>query len=127
MPTITRTTSGMIDPATGTIQSSIDSLRSVFIAGADIQASHINSLLAIWRSFNDHYHQTADYAFEAYGNTAPTATFYDTNPENTSRMGGSEPADVSAGDTITAAKHEEIRVAISSANNHTHTIDDRVY
>ena len=127
MPTINRTTSGMTDPSTGTIQSSIDSLRSSFTAGDSIQASHLNSLLSIWRSFNDHYHTTADYAFEAYGNTAPTGTFYDTNPESTSRMGGTEPADVSAGDVITAAKHEEVRGAILQANGHVHTIDDRVY
>jgi hypothetical protein len=117
----------MIDPNTSSIQSSIDSLRSSFTAGDTIQASHINSLLSIWRSFNDHYHQTTDYAFEAFGNTAPTGSFYETDPENTSRMGGTEPSDVSAGDVITASKHQEIRTSILQSNGHSHSIDDRIY
>lgn len=127
MPTINRTTSGMVDPSTGDIQSQIDSLRAALTSGNTISASHINTLLAIWRRFNDHYHTTSDYAFEAYGNTNPVGTFYDTDPENTSRMGGTEPGDVAAGDFITAAKHEEIRTAILGANNHVHSIDDRIY
>lgn len=127
MPTITRTTSGMIDPATGTVQASINSLRASFTAGNEITASHINTLLAIWRSFNDHYHSTDDYAFEAYGNTYPVGSYYAASPRYTSRMGGTEPADVTAGDTITSAKHEEIRGAITQANGHYHSVEDVVY
>ena len=131
MPTINRTTSGMVSPSSATIQSSIDSLRTSIAAGATIQASHINSLLAIWRSFNDHYHTVDDLIGIAdYGNTNPpgysaSGTFSPVNgSKSTSSMGGTEPADVSVGDLITAAKHEEIRLAISAANDHIHTIDD---
>lgn len=130
MPTINRTTSGMKGPLSSTVQATIDSLRSTFVANTDIQASHINSLLALWRSFNDHYH-TADndlYGIADYGNTNPpgysSAGSYD-GAKNTGAMGGAEPTDVAVGDTILASKHEEIRVAFQSANDHVHTIDDR--
>lgn len=129
MAQISRTTSGMTGPNSSTIQASIDSLRGSFAAGAVIQASHINSLLAVWRSFNDHYHTVADLAgINDYGNTNPngystTGTFNSSN-KATAAMGGFEPADVSVGDTITAAKHEEIRVAFQSSNDHVHSIDD---
>ena len=130
MPTITRTTSGMIDPSAGSIQSSVDSIRALFVAGAVIEASHYNAIFNIWRSFNTHYHQTADYAFEAYGNTASTGTFYDTNPENTGRLGITNYADeefVTAGETILAYDHGILRLRMNQLNDHTHTIDDRVY
>ena len=127
MPTITRTTTGMMDPWQADVKSTIATAKANFVADTVISASHINSLLSVWRRWNDHYHETADYAFEAYGNTASTGTFYDTNPENTGRLGGTEPADVAAGDIVTSAKHEEIRSAVLGANDHTHTIDDRVY
>lgn len=137
MPTITRTTSGMIGPSTGEIQSRVDALRSRFASGNTILASDVNELNSIYIYFNDHYHQTADYAFEAYGNTAPTGTFYDTNPEDTGRMidargyrgsvddGG--PGGVSAGDTVTAAYHAGLKAMFEGANGHYHDIDDRVY
>ena len=127
MPQIERTTSGMIDPSTETIQATIDSLRAPLASGSVVYAATINSLLAMWRSFNDHYHQTADLWSTGFGNTrtSPDGDNYDTNPENTSRMGGTEPADVEVGDTIYATKHEEIKNAMLQANGHFHTIDDR--
>lgn len=137
MPTITRTTSGMIAPGAGEIQPRVDNLRSRFTAGNIIQASDVNELNSMYIYFNDHYHQTADYAFEAFGNTAPTGTFYDTNPENTGRMidargyRGSEndggPGGVNVGDTVTSAYHEGLRAMFVAANGHYHDIDDRVY
>lgn len=128
MPSVERTTSGMIDPSTATIQGTIDGLRIPLAIGSVVSAATINSLLAMWRSFNDHYHQTGDLFGDGYGNTgsyAAGANNWDTNPENTSRMGGTEPVDVVAGDTIYATKHEEIKNAILTSNGHFHTIDDR--
>ena len=141
MPTITRTTSGMIGPDTATVQTLLQNARANFVAGNIIHADHINTLLYAFLVFNDHYHQTADYAFEAYGNTAPTGTFYDTNPENTSRMYAAngyqgwdgnqanyyEVYSPETGQVITAEKHEAIRNFFINANGHYHSIDDRVY
>ena len=141
MPTITRTTSGMIDPSADSIQSRVNNLRARFTAGNTIQASDVNELNSMYIYFNDHYHQTDDYAFEAYGNTAPTGTFYDTNPENTSRMYAAngyqgwdgnqanyyEVYSPETGQVITAEKHEAIRNFFINANGHYHSIDDRVY
>lgn len=138
MPTINRTTSGMVFPTvpsnsvyTSTVQGWIDSLRSSFTAGNTIQAAHINSLLDIWRNFNDHYHTVPDMiGIFDYGNAASpgyssSGTFSPTGGDKwTGTLGGVEPANVSVGDVITAAKHEELRAAISLANDHVHTIDD---
>ena len=129
MPTINRTTSGMKGPLSSTVQATIDSLRSTFVADATIQASHINSILALWRSFNDHYHSVDNdlYGIFDYGNGAnppySSSGSYD-GAKNTAAMGGFEPADVAIGDTILASKHEEIRVALQSSNDHVHSIDD---
>lgn len=127
MPQIARTTSGMVDPSSGTIQATIDILKVSMGVGSVASAATINSLLALWRSFNDHYHQTADLWSSGYGNASPypAGDNYDTNPENTSRMGGTEPADVEVGTIIYATKHEEIKNAMLGSNGHSHTIDDR--
>ena len=96
MPSVERTTSGMIDPSSATIQGTIDGLRIPLAIGSVVSAATINSLLAMWRSFNDHYHQTGDLFGDGYGNTgsyAAGANNWDTNPENTSRMGGTEPVE----------------------------------
>ena len=63
-----------------------------------------------------------------FGNTNPpgyssTGT-YNSTSKATAAMGGYEPADVAIGDTILASKHEEIRVALQSSNDHVHSIDD---
>ena len=127
MPQIARTTSGMIDPNTETIQATIDVLKISMGVGSVASAATINSLLALWRSFNDHFHSTSDLWSSGYGNASPYpgGDNYDTNPENTSRMGGTEPADVEAGTIIYATKHEEIKNAMLGSNDHSHTIDDR--
>jgi hypothetical protein len=130
MPTINRTTSGMKGPLSSTVQSSIDSLRADFVAGNTITAQRINDLIGVWKSFNDHYHSVDNDLFGIYDfgnkNTGGYSTTGDYDgAKNTGAMGGFEPADVSVGDTITAAKHEELRSAFQSANDHVHTIDDR--
>lgn len=130
MPTIVRTTSGMISPSSGDIKASISTAKGNFVSGTVIAASQINSLLAVWRTWNDHYHQTSDYANEAYGNRPSAGTFYANDPDYTDALGGNEPADVVAGDVILAQTHEEIRTAlvgsssVLGANDHGHYIDD---
>lgn len=129
MPTINRTTSGMKYPFSSDIQAAIDAARGNFSTGATIQATHVNGILAIWRLFNDHYHTVDNdlYGIQDYGNVGggySSSGNYD-GAKNSAAMGGFEPTDVTVGDTITAAKHEEIRVAFQSANDHVHSIDDR--
>jgi hypothetical protein len=130
MATIERTTSGMVNPTSSEIKSQVQALKTSFAAGNVVEASHINSLLSIWRSFNDHYHTTSDlYGINDYGNISggySGAGNYDTDPENTSGVNdASDPEDVAVGDVITATKYQEIRSAILVANGHTHSIDDR--
>lgn len=137
MPTITRTTSGMIGPDAGTIQTRVNNLRASFSAGNLISAAHVNELNSMFIYFNDHYHYSTDYAFEAYGNTAPVGTYYAADPRYTGGMidargyqgnvndGG--PGSVNPGDTVTAAYHEGLRAMFVGANGHYHQIDDVVY
>lgn len=138
MPTITRTTGGMIAPDQATIQNRVTAIRSAFYAGNLIKASDVNEVNSIFIYFNDHYHSTADlYASGNYGNTSPypAGDSYDTNPENTSTMidarglqgtvndGG--PGGVNAGDIVYASWHEGLRNMYNAANGHYHNIDDR--
>jgi len=127
MPTITSTSSGMIAPTSADVKETIQSIKANFVPGSVITASQINSLMMVWRWWNDHYHQTSDYSFEAYGNTPSAGTYYAQNPDYTAALGGNEPADVAAGEIITAAKHEELRTAYNGANDHTHAWDDYTY
>jgi hypothetical protein len=122
-----RTTSGMIGPDSATIQATINTLKDAMVIGATVQATHINSLLSMWRQFNDHYHSVSDlYGIDNYGNVGRYGTAWDSpNPKNTDAMGGTEPADVTSGDTILATKHEEIKNALLTANGHAHNIYDR--
>jgi hypothetical protein len=122
-----RTTSGMIGPDSATIQATINTLKDAMVIGATVQAAHINSLLSMWRQFNDHYHSVSDlYGIDNYGNVGRYGTAWDSpNPKNTDAMGGTEPADVTSGDTILASKHEEIKNALLGANDHAHNIYDR--
>jgi len=127
MPTITRVTSGMIAPAQDVIQNRVDALRSRFTAGNIILASDVNELNSIFTLFDDHYHQTVDYAFEAYGNLGYT-TYYNTNPENTGSLVASEvqivAGEVAIGDVITAEYHDKLRIMYEGADAHTHAIVD---
>lgn len=137
MPTITRTTSGMISPDWATTQNRVNALRASFAAGNVITAAHINELIGMFVQFNDHYHSSSDYAFEAYGNTAPTGSYYAADPRYTSGMydrdgyygatGGREPGWADVGGTITASFHEAIRTMYLGANGHYHSIEDVVY
>ena len=131
MPTITRTTSGMMNPASNDIKSSITAAKANFVSGNTIQAADFNGVIGMWLSWNDHYHETSDYSFEQYGNTPSTGTYYAQDPDYTSPLGnvsgGVDMIPVVAGEVITAAKHEEMRANFNSANDHTHYWDDYTY
>jgi hypothetical protein len=139
MPTINRTTSGMIAPSTATIQARIDALRSAFTQGNTITADQINELNGMFTYFNDHYHSVDNdlFGIQDYGNVGggySSSGSYD-GAKNTGTMidarglqgnqndGG--PGGVNVGDTITADYHNALRTMFVAANGHYHTIDDR--
>lgn len=126
-----RSTTGMISPAYGDIKSSITAAKACFVSGNIIQAADFNGVIGMWLTWNDHYHQTSDLSFLAYGNTYPVATYYADDPDNTSPLGNvggaTDMVPVVVGEVITSARHEQMRANLNSANDHTHAWDDYTY
>lgn len=144
MSQIQRTTSGMIDPDTGTVQTRINNAKAAFYSGNVIRQSHLYDLLWCFYVFNDHYHSVSndligikDYGDGGFNGSYNTSGVY-AGGKNTSRMfasngtqgwdGGQgsfyEAGIPTAGDVITAAKYNEICNFFNLANGHYHTIDD---
>ena len=133
MPTIERTTTGMQDPSSSEIETTLRDLRSKLVSGRIVYAADINQLINLWNRFNDHYHRADDlYGIDNYGNVGSYGGgAYDTGNEATYRLqdsGVSNAADmstISTSDVFTAAKHNEMSARFNSTNGHKHYFDDR--
>jgi hypothetical protein len=101
----------------------ITTLRGSIAAGNDINASDITSLINLTNSWLGHFHTYDDaYQLATYGNNGDRNNYYE--DKNAAAIGGSI-SEVTAGDVIFAAKHNEIRTSIAALGSHSHTIDDR--
>lgn len=133
MPTIERTSTGMIDPSSSDTESTLRSLRDRLVSGRIIYASDINALISLWNRFNDHYHRADDlYGIDNYGNVGSYggAGAYDTTNEATQRLqdnGGwtTDQGGVNTSTVFTAGLHNEFAARFNSANGHAHLFDDR--
>jgi len=134
MPSIDRTSTGMQDPSSSEIETTIADLRTKLVAGRIIYASEINQLINLWNRFNDHYHRADDlYGIDNYGNVGSYGGggAYDTTNEATYRLQDSgvgnagDMGTVSTSDTFSASKHNEMADKFNSANGHKHYFDDR--
>ena len=134
MPSIDRTSTGMQDPSSSEIETTIADLRTKLVAGRIIYASEINQLINLWNRFNDHYHRADDlYGIDNYGNVASYGGTgaYDTQNEATYRLQDSgvtnagDMSTVSTSETFSASKHNEMVDRFNSANGHKHSFDDR--
>ena len=116
-----------LDPNAGinyTVQQ-LDNLLAKFTTGQVIFAVDVQTLLDYYSDFQTHTHGLLDLiVVDNFGNTAgdQSSSENDTtgNPNGTNAL----PADPTAGTTITAVKHNEIRNALNSLREHTHTWDD---
>ena len=133
MPTIERTSTGMIDPSAVETENLLRSLRSRLVSGRIIFASDINDLISLWNRFNDHYHRADDlYGIDNFGNEQKYGADgrYDIANEHTQRLqnnGGwtSDQGGVNTSIVFTAGLHNEFAARFNSANGHAHLFDDR--
>jgi hypothetical protein len=130
MATITRYTQGMSSPSSGDLQTTIDTLFSNIAAGKIVYAGDINSLISTYNSFLNHYHVIDDlYGIQDYGDGLgspySSAGNYETDTSSVGIMTYSTMSTISAGDTFTADKHNEMVNYINGIQGHYHTWDDR--
>lgn len=103
--------------------SPITGLRNNIVAGNNINATDITSLINLTNSWLGHFHTYDDaWQLATYGNNGDRGNYYE--DKNTAAIGGSV-SGISAGDVIAAAKHNEMRDAIASLGIHAHSINDR--
>lgn len=101
----------------------IAGLRNNIVAGNNISASDITSLINLTNSWLGHFHTYDDaWQLATYGNNGDRGNYYE--DKNTATIGGSI-SGISAGDVIAATKYNEIRNAVASLGSHVHSIDDR--
>lgn len=123
MPQDTETTGAA--SGIGYTAAQLDSLLAKFTTGQIIFAADVQTLLDYYSDFQTHTHAVTDTkVVDNFGTLAGDQSSSD--DENTGNPNGTNalPSDPTAGTTITAAKHNEIRNALNSLRSHTHTWDD---
>ena len=99
-------------------------LRSQISSGATVDAVDINGLIDLINGWIGHTHTYDDaYQLATYGNNGDRTDYYE--DKTTSNTNLSTIGQVSAGSSITAAKHNELKDRCNSLRGHAHTIDDR--
>ena len=102
----------------------ISGLRSQISSGATVDAVDINGLIDLINGWIGHTHTYDDaYQLATYGNNGDRNNYYE--DKTTSNTNLSTIGQVSAGSSITASKHNELKDRCNSLRGHAHTIDDR--
>ena len=101
----------------------ITALRTNIQPGNTINMADITSIINLTNGWLGHFHTYDDaYQLATYGNNGDRGNYYE--DKNTAILGGSITA-LTAGDTITSTKFNEIRDQINILGNHNHSINDR--
>lgn len=102
----------------------ITGLRSQISSGATVDAADINGLIDLINGWIGHTHTYDDaYQLATYGNTGDRNNYYE--DKATASTGLATIGQVSAGNTITAGKHNEMKDRCNSLRGHNHSINDR--
>lgn len=129
MATDTRTTNGMNN--NGTVQGFVNNTSGKFVTGRVIFASDINQIINGFNNLNDHVHGGIDdlYGIDNFGNVGSygsSGAYEETNANTSGPVGmNGDVGTVSAGQTVTASKYNEMANAANAARSHHHTWDDR--
>jgi hypothetical protein len=104
----------------------ISNLRTSIAAGNTVTASAINDLIGMINSWDNHTHTYTDYYQQAtFGNNGDRNNYQESKTTNKHDEDSSDVATVSVGDTITAAKHNEMKNVANKLRAHYHVINDR--
>lgn len=110
----------------GNLATDIANLRAVIAAEQTITAANINSVASLLNNAMAHYHTYDDaYQLATYGNNGDRNNYYVDKSSNPPAFRPGNRASVAAGNTITAAHHNDLRDAAQFLRTHYHTIDDR--
>jgi hypothetical protein len=102
----------------------IAGLRGQIAVGQTVDAADINGLINLINGWIGHTHTYDDaYQLATYGDNGDRTNYYE--DKTTSNTGLSTIGGVSAGTTITAAKHNEMKDRCNSMRGHNHSINDR--
>lgn len=129
MATETRTTTGMNN--NGTVQTYVNNTSGKFVTGRIIYASDINQIINGFNTLNDHVHGgiTDLYGIDNFGNVGSYGSggaYEEQNANSSGPVGiNADVGTVSAGQTATASKYNDMANAANSARSHYHTWDDR--
>ena len=102
----------------------ISGLYANFAPGRTVYASEINALINHINAWIGHTHVYSDaYQLATFGNNGDRTDYYE--DKTTQNAGLSTIGGVSAGGSITAAKHNEMKDRCNGLRRHDHTINDR--
>jgi hypothetical protein len=106
-------------------QNTINYLKGVMVAGAKVYAADVNSLIALWNSFNSHTHGITDaYQLATYGNNGDRNNYYENDTTNGPNLNG-DIGLISNTTVISSAKINELVNGVANGANHSHTWSDR--
>lgn len=114
----------------GTVQTYVNNCSGKFVVGRLIYASDINQIINGFNTLNDHVHGNIDdiRGKDTFGNVGSygSVTYEETDANTSGPVGmNSDVGTVSAGQTATASKYNEMANAANAARSHHHTWDDR--
>jgi len=110
----------------GSQAAEIASLRSAVAVGNTIFANDLNRIATLINNMNGHVHTYDDaYQLATFGNTGDRGNYYEDKNTNSIDDVVTAPTNTASDTTITASRHNELRIAINKLAYHYHGIDDR--
>jgi hypothetical protein len=105
----------------------IANLRTAIASGNTVTAAAINDLIGMINSWDNHTHTYTDlYQTATFGNNGDRGTYSESKTTAKHDEDSSDVSTVSVGDTITAAKHNEMKNVANKLRSHYHVINDRI-
>jgi hypothetical protein len=102
----------------------ITALRTSIQPGNVINFADIESVINLTNGWLGHFHTYDDaYQLATYGNNGDRGNYYD--PDKNTVTIGAAMTNITAEETITATKVNELRGNINLLGNHNHDVDDR--
>jgi diphthamide biosynthesis methyltransferase len=104
----------------------ITNLRAKIEAGDVVYAADINTLIGWMNSWDNHTHTYTDYYQQAtFGNNGDRNNYEESKTTAKHDQDSSDIGTVTAGNLITAAKHNEMKDVANRLRAHYHVINDR--
>lgn len=121
-----QTATALVYTDSATQSAEIASLRTAVQTGNTIFAADLNRIGTLINNMNGHYHTYTDaYQLATYGNNGDRTNYTESKNTNSIDSVTTAPTNTAANTTITASRHNELRVAINNLRSHLHGIDDR--